>query len=70
MSYLQLDTPFSYSKERERRLGKRLREIQSSEMNSNVKRLTVAIRELGDPAFGVAVKENQDRALADVRYSS
>jgi phenylpyruvate tautomerase PptA (4-oxalocrotonate tautomerase family) len=59
--YLQLDTPFSYSKEQKRGLAKRLGEIYSSEMNSNVERLTVAIRELGDPAFGAAAKQKQDR---------
>ncbi len=48
MPYLQLDTPFSYPVEAKRRLAKRLGEIYSQQMNSNVNRLTVAIRELGE----------------------
>jgi phenylpyruvate tautomerase PptA (4-oxalocrotonate tautomerase family) len=47
MPYLQLDTPFSYSVEAKQRLAKRLGEIYSQHMNSNINRLTVAIRELG-----------------------
>lgn len=48
MPYLQLDTPFTHSFEEKRRLAKRLGEIYSTEMSSNVHRITVAIRELGD----------------------
>jgi phenylpyruvate tautomerase PptA (4-oxalocrotonate tautomerase family) len=47
MPYLQLDTPFSCSIEDKQRLAKRLGEIYSQTMNSNINRLTVAIRELG-----------------------
>jgi phenylpyruvate tautomerase PptA (4-oxalocrotonate tautomerase family) len=48
MPYLQLDTPFSYSVEMKRRLAKRLGEIYAEKMNSNINRITVAIRELGE----------------------
>src|SRR5260370_39210943 len=48
MPYLQLDTPFFYSTEAKQRLAKRLGEIYSKQMNSNINRLTVAIRELGE----------------------
>lgn len=48
MPYLQLDTPFSYSVADKRRLAKRLGEIYSQIMNSNINRVTVAIRELGE----------------------
>ena len=48
MPYLQLDTPFSYSVEDKQRLAKKLGEIYSRTMNSNINRLTVAIRELGE----------------------
>jgi phenylpyruvate tautomerase PptA (4-oxalocrotonate tautomerase family) len=48
MPYLQLDTPFFYSVETKQRLAKRLGEIYSKHMNSNIHRLTVAIRELGE----------------------
>jgi phenylpyruvate tautomerase PptA (4-oxalocrotonate tautomerase family) len=48
MPYLQLDTPFSYSTEAKQRLAKRLGEIYSEKMNSNLNRITVAIRELGE----------------------
>jgi phenylpyruvate tautomerase PptA (4-oxalocrotonate tautomerase family) len=48
MPYLQLDTPFSYSAEAKQRLAKRLGEIYSKKMDSNINRLTVAIRELGE----------------------
>jgi phenylpyruvate tautomerase PptA (4-oxalocrotonate tautomerase family) len=48
MPYLQLDTPFSYSAEAKQRLAKRLGEIYSAKMNSNINRITVAIRELGE----------------------
>jgi phenylpyruvate tautomerase PptA (4-oxalocrotonate tautomerase family) len=47
MPYLQLDTPYAYSVEQKQRLAKRLGEIYSHTMNSNIQRLTVAIRELG-----------------------
>jgi hypothetical protein len=48
MPYLQLDTPFSYPPEVKQRLAKRPGEIDSRTMNSNINRLTVAIRELGE----------------------
>ena len=48
MPYLQLDTPFSHSVEVKQRLAQRLGEIYSRVMNSNINRLSVAIRELGD----------------------
>jgi phenylpyruvate tautomerase PptA (4-oxalocrotonate tautomerase family) len=48
MPYLQLDTPFSFPIDVKQRLAKRLGEIYSKTMNSNVNRLTVAVRELGD----------------------
>jgi hypothetical protein len=48
MPYLQLDTPFQYSVDAKRRLAKRLGEIYSQTMSSNINRLTVSIRELGE----------------------
>ncbi len=48
MPYLQLDTPFNHPVEAKRRLAKRLGEIYAVVMNSNINRLTVAIRELGE----------------------
>jgi phenylpyruvate tautomerase PptA (4-oxalocrotonate tautomerase family) len=48
MPYLQLDTPFSHTAVQKRRLAKRLGEIYSVKMSSNINRLTVAIRELGE----------------------
>ena len=48
MPYLQLDTPFSHSTEDKRLLAKRFGEIYSVEMASNINRLTVAIREVGE----------------------
>jgi hypothetical protein len=48
MPYLQLDTPFQHSLENKKRLAKRFGEIYSAEMASNVHRLTVSIRELGE----------------------
>ncbi len=48
MPYLQLDTPFSHTTEQKRRLAKRLGEIYSTKMTSNINRLSVAIRELGE----------------------
>jgi phenylpyruvate tautomerase PptA (4-oxalocrotonate tautomerase family) len=47
MPYLQLDTPFEYTTEQKQHLAKRLGEIYSTTMQSNINRLTVAIRELG-----------------------
>jgi phenylpyruvate tautomerase PptA (4-oxalocrotonate tautomerase family) len=46
MPYLQLDAPFFYPAEVKRRLARRLGEIYSRTMNSNINRLTVAIQEL------------------------
>ena len=48
MPYLQLDTPFKHTTEQKRRLARRLGEIYSTEMTSNINRLSVAIRELGE----------------------
>ena len=48
MPYLQLDTPFSHTTEQKRRLAQRLGEIYSDKMSSNINRLSVAIRELGE----------------------
>lgn len=48
MPYLQLDTPFSCSPETKQRLAKRLGEIYARQMNADVRRITVAIRELGE----------------------
>lgn len=48
MPYLQLDTPFSHTTAQKRVLAKRLGEIYSVKMSSNINRLTVAIRELGE----------------------
>jgi phenylpyruvate tautomerase PptA (4-oxalocrotonate tautomerase family) len=48
MPYLQLDTSFSLSIDVKRSLAKRLGEIYSETMSSNIIRLTVAIRELGE----------------------
>src|ERR1700693_1098827 len=48
MPYLQLDTPFSYSTETKQRLAKRLGEIYAEKMNSNINRISVAIRQLGE----------------------
>jgi phenylpyruvate tautomerase PptA (4-oxalocrotonate tautomerase family) len=47
MPYLQLDTPFEYTTEQKQQLAKRLGQIYSTTMQSNINRLTVAIRELG-----------------------
>ena len=47
MPYLQLDTPFFYSAETKQRLAKRLGEIYAEKMNSNINRISVAIRQLG-----------------------
>lgn len=48
MPYLQLETPFQYSPDQKQALAKRFGEIYSKTMNSNVNRLTVSIRELGE----------------------
>ena len=48
MPYLQLDTPFTYTTEQKKRLAKRLGEIYALEMESNINRITVAVRELGE----------------------
>ena len=61
--YLQLDTPDRYPAEQKQRLAKRLGEIYSQTMSSNINRLTVAIRELGAEVSGVVANENPDRPL-------
>jgi phenylpyruvate tautomerase PptA (4-oxalocrotonate tautomerase family) len=57
MPYSQLDTPFSYSTETKQRLAKRLGEIYSEKINSNLNRITVAIRELSEGSIGAVAKE-------------
>jgi phenylpyruvate tautomerase PptA (4-oxalocrotonate tautomerase family) len=48
MPYLQLDTPFTYTTDQKKRLAKRLGEIYSTQMESNINRITIAVRELGE----------------------
>ena len=48
MPYLQLDLPFRYPAEVKRRLAKRLGAIHAEIMRANVRRVSVAFRELGD----------------------
>jgi phenylpyruvate tautomerase PptA (4-oxalocrotonate tautomerase family) len=48
MPYLQLDTPFTYTADQKQRLAKRLGNIYSTEMDANINRITIAVRELGD----------------------
>lgn len=48
MPYLQLDVPHRYSTEQKQRLAKRMGEIYAREMQANVKRISIAIRELGE----------------------
>jgi phenylpyruvate tautomerase PptA (4-oxalocrotonate tautomerase family) len=47
MPYLQLDTPFSCTASQKQRLARRFGEIYSSRMQTDMARVTVAIRELG-----------------------
>lgn len=46
MPYLQLDVPVQYSSTQKQRLAKRLGEIYAEKMQANVKRISIAIREL------------------------
>lgn len=46
MPYLQIDVPNSYTLLQKQRLAKRLGEIYAQTMQANVKRISVAIREL------------------------
>ena len=48
MPYLQLDTPFSHSVEDKRRLAARFGEIYTTSMTSDINRLSVCIREVGE----------------------
>jgi phenylpyruvate tautomerase PptA (4-oxalocrotonate tautomerase family) len=48
MPHLQLDTPFKHTTEQKRSLAKRLGEIYAAKMASNINRLSVAIREVGE----------------------
>ena len=48
MPYLQIDVPNSYPLLQKQRLAKRLGEIYAQTMQANVKRISVAIRELTD----------------------
>ncbi|ANW00164.1 tautomerase family protein [Bradyrhizobium icense] len=48
MPYLQIDVPNHHSAEQKQRLAKRLGEIYSEMMQANARRVSVAIRELGD----------------------
>lgn len=48
MPYLQLDTPFACSTEQKRRLAERLGAIYAEQMQTDTKRVTVAIRVLGE----------------------
>lgn len=48
MPYLQLDVPTQHDVATKQRLAKRLGEIYAELMQANVKRITVAIREVGE----------------------
>jgi phenylpyruvate tautomerase PptA (4-oxalocrotonate tautomerase family) len=48
MPYLQLDVPHHYSRDQKQRLAKRMGEIYAREMQANLKRISIAIRELGE----------------------
>lgn len=48
MPYLQLDTPFACSADDKRRLAKRLGDIYARQMQADINRVTIAIRELGE----------------------
>ena len=48
MPYLQLDLPFAYPAAVKRRLAKRLGAIHAEIMRADVKRISVAFRELGE----------------------
>lgn len=48
MPYLQLDTPFSHPAEAKRQLAKRLGDIYASQMQADINRVSIAIRELGE----------------------
>ncbi len=48
MPYLQIDVPNRYPPEQKRQLAKRLGEIYADIMQANVRRISVAIRELAD----------------------
>jgi phenylpyruvate tautomerase PptA (4-oxalocrotonate tautomerase family) len=47
MPYLQIDVSEPYSLAQKQRLAKRLGEIYAAKMQANVKRISIAIRELG-----------------------
>lgn len=48
MPYLQLDTPFSFSPAQKQLLARRLGEIYAGQMQADVGRVSVAVRELGE----------------------
>ena len=71
MPYLQLDTPFSYSTEAKQRLAKRLGEIYAEKMNSNINRISVAIRQLGEGGLWRCGEEDPRPAallMCDIRH--
>ena len=52
MPYLQLDIPNAYPSSDKKRLATRLGRIYADLMQANVRRITVAIRELNDGCGG------------------
>lgn len=48
MPYLQLDVPHHYSVERKQQLAKRMGEIYAAQMQADIRRISIAIRELGE----------------------
>ncbi len=51
MPYLQIDVPNRYPLAQKQRLAKRLGEIYAETMQANVKRISIAVRELVDGAI-------------------
>jgi phenylpyruvate tautomerase PptA (4-oxalocrotonate tautomerase family) len=48
MPYLQLDVPHRYSVEQKRQLARRMGEIYAKQMQADVRRISIAVRELGE----------------------
>ncbi|SFK25665.1 tautomerase family protein [Bradyrhizobium sp. Gha] len=48
MPYLQIDVPIRYPRDQKQRLAKRFGEIYADIMHANIRRISVAVRELHD----------------------
>ncbi len=66
MPYLQLDTPYRFTTEQKRRLARKMSETYAAMMKVDMRRISIAIRELGEGNVWRTIEEHHDPEPASV----